>query len=136
MVLAGCLALLAVAACLKPDPRGVGTHAQLGFPECGLMRTVGVPCPTCGMTTAFAYTVRGRWIAAFDAQPAGWVICLGVIVTAGAALTVLLTGKAWHLNWYRATPTRVALIVVGLLMGAWAYKIVRALAVGSGSAAG
>ena len=61
---------------------------------------------------------------------------MGVIVTAGAAFTVLLTGKTWHLNWYRVTPTRVALIVVGLLMGAWAYKIVRALAVGSGSAAG
>lgn len=136
VVLGGCLGLLGLAAFLKPNPRGVGTHAQLGLPECGLMRTTGLPCPTCGMTTAFAQTVRGRWLAAFNVQPAGWALCVGVMAAGGLALSVLCTGQAWQLNWYRVTPVRLAVIVVGLLLAGWAYKIVHALASASGPGIG
>ncbi len=122
--------LVVAAFLLEPDPRGYGTHAQLFGSECGLIQTLGVPCPSCGMTTAFAHAVRGHWLAAFDAQPAGLALCLATMVTTGVALSVLFSGKVWHLNWYRATPLRVGLVVAGLLLGGWAYKIARVLTVG------
>ena len=134
VVLAACLGVLAVAVWLHPDPRGYGTHAQLFHTECGLIQTLGIPCPSCGMTTAFALTVRGRWLAAFDAQPAGWLLCLGSMAMAGLALSVLISGKSWRLNWYRATPRRVCLLVVGLLLAAWGYKIARMLTGGAAAA--
>ncbi len=98
MMLAACLSVLAVAAWLEPDPRGCGTHAQLFRAECPMPASLGLPCPSCGMTTAFALTVRGRWVAAFDAQPAGLALCLAVVAVVGLALSAVLSGKTWHLN--------------------------------------
>ena len=34
------------------------------------------------MTTAFAHAVRGEWIRAFNAQPAGWTLCVAVMAVA------------------------------------------------------
>ena len=50
-----CLALapLVIAAALSPSNAGHGTHRQLGLPACGWQTNMGLPCPTCGMTTSF-----------------------------------------------------------------------------------
>ena len=125
--MACCLAVLGVAIYLKPDPRGWGTHSQLGGWECGMPIATGYPCPTCGMTTAFAHTVRGQWWSAFHAQPAGFLLCLAVMAATGLAASSLISGKSWRINWYRISPTRTALVGVGLLLAAWAYKIVAGL---------
>lgn len=127
----GCLALLGLSRWLEPDPRGLGTHEQLGGWQCVVPLVTGYPCPTCGMTTAFAHTVRGQWGAAFHAQPAGLVLCLAVMAAAGLALGVLASGKTWHLNWYRVSPAWVPLAVLGLLLLGWGYKIAAGLLDGS-----
>ena len=49
----------------------------------------GLPCPTCGMTTAFAHTVRGRWLAAARAQPAGFVAAIATALLAGVSAELL-----------------------------------------------
>jgi hypothetical protein len=56
--LCGALAVLVVARALAPDPSLVGTHVQLGLPPCAFLAWTGVPCPTCGLTTAFAHMAR------------------------------------------------------------------------------
>jgi hypothetical protein len=73
---AGILGLLGLARKLEPDPRGFGTHTQLGLPSCSFLRTTGRLCPTCGMTTAFAWFVRGRIDRSLQANPAGCVLAL------------------------------------------------------------
>jgi len=83
------------------------------------------------MTTAFALAVRGRWLAAFHAQPAGWMFFMGVLAAAGLALSTLVSGKVWCFNWYRVSPGWLALAVVGLLLLGWGYKIVAGLLNGS-----
>lgn len=64
-------AVLGVASLLEPDPKGYGTHTQLGLPPCHFARVTGHPCPSCGMTTAFAWTMKGRFDRAWKANPAG-----------------------------------------------------------------
>jgi len=73
---AGILGLLGLARKLEPDPRGFGTHTQLGMRPCSFLRMTGRLCPTCGMTTSLAWVVRGRVGRSWQANPAGCVLAL------------------------------------------------------------
>ena len=88
-----CLSFLVVAAFLKPNPQGLGTHKQLGKPACGFYVRTGYPCPTCGMTTAFAHTVRGQLYQAFAVQPAGALAALLCAIGAVGGIYITITGR-------------------------------------------
>ncbi len=76
VVLAG---LLGLARALAPDPRGYGTHTQLGLRPCAFATLTGRLCPTCGMTTACAWFVRGRIDRSWRANPAGCLLAMSTI---------------------------------------------------------
>ncbi len=131
VVLLACSALLGVALYVTPDPRGLGTHEQLGLGRCGMIVTTGYPCPTCGMTTAFACTVRGRLIAALLAQPTGMLLALATIAVWLAAGYVLVTGRPSPLKVPYMTPYRLFWTLLALLLGGWGFKIAYGLATGT-----
>ena len=122
LVLVGCAGVLTVAFRLQPDPSGVGTHRQLGLPECSMYVKTGTPCPTCGMTTAFSYAIRGRLIRAFVTQPAGVAFALLTVVVAFAAAYVVATG--WNVRPYlrRLVGPWMIWLAAALFVGSWAYK--------------
>ena len=125
-------AVLGVAAWLKPDPSGFGTHAQLpGQGECGMLTVTGYPCPTCGMTTAFAHTVRLQWLRAMWVQPGGFVLALATCVVAVASLWSLIRGRAPEPNWRWFTPFTFFAGMLVLLLGSWAFVLVRGLLTGT-----
>ncbi len=73
--------VLFLAAWLRPDPRGFGTHQQLGLPPCGFQRMTHVPCPGCGLTTSFAHMAHGQVLQALGSHlmgPVLFVITLAV----------------------------------------------------------
>lgn len=74
------LALLVTAACLRPDPSGMGTHRQLGLPPCSLVLLTGVRCPACGMTTSWSHLMHGQIIESWKANPAGTYFALLAMV--------------------------------------------------------
>jgi hypothetical protein len=78
--------LLGIARALTPDPSGVGTHLQLGLPRCGFLRLTGLPCPACGLTTAFAHMARGEIAQAASANALG--VLLFAIVCSSIPLGV------------------------------------------------
>jgi len=123
IITAATAALLLVSFWLEPDPAGLGTHTQLGIARCTWPATVGVPCPTCGMTTAFALTVRGRFIAAFRVQPMGMLLACTTFLVLLFALREAWTLRAWRVNWYRVRPLWCMAFVTALVLGAWLYKI-------------
>ena len=86
------LTLLLLAAWLKPNPNGFGTHQQLGLPPCTFQFWFGFPCPSCGGTTAFAHFVRGQWGSALRANAAS---CLF------AGLCVIGVPWSWASAWQR-----------------------------------
>jgi hypothetical protein len=85
----GLLVLLAAAALLRPDPRGLGTHQQFGLPPCTFRFLFGRRCPSCGMTTSWACLVRGELLDAFRANVGGTLLAalalVGVPWLAGSA---------------------------------------------------
>lgn len=130
-VLVACSCVLAVSAWLTPDQRGLGSHQRLGYPPCTFVAMFGYPCPTCGMTTAFAHTVRGELVSAFSAQPAGLGLALATIAAGCLSLGVVLTGKVWAVNWCRVSPTHVTLGVLLLVLLGWFYKLATGLLSGT-----
>jgi hypothetical protein len=90
----------------------------------------GYPCPSCGMTTAFAHAVRGQLVRAFLAQPAGLALALATGVGAVLAGYVLITGSWPRLGVAGPSPFVLFLGLLVLLVGAWAFKIGYGLARG------
>lgn len=112
-----------IAAWLSPDGSGMGTHCQLGLPPCAMVLIAGIPCPTCGMTTAFAHTIRGQLLAAAQAQPFGFLMAVAAWGVAAASAYSLATGHRVEINWYRIAPHRAALACTALFAAAWGYKV-------------
>lgn len=119
-----CLAVLVVAARLAPSADGHGTHEQLGMPRCSWVVAFDKPCPTCGMTTAFAHAAEGDLLASAHVQPAGMLLAVGA---AGAfwvlGHTAVFGSRAARLFRPLWTPRWIAGGAAALVL-AWGYKFV------------
>ncbi len=118
---------LLIAGGLSPDPRGVGTHEQLGmlgFQSCPFLEATGHPCMTCGMTTSFSLAAHGRFVQAFAVQPFGFLLALGCAVGFWVALHVALFDSRAHTPLAVLTRPRVLWTLVALLLVSWGYKFV------------
>jgi hypothetical protein len=130
-IAAGVAAVLITAGRLSPGNRHMGVHQQLGLLPCGFVTMTGLPCPTCGMTTAFAHAAHGHPIEAIRSQLAGFVLAIATLLLGLTAATATVTGRYPAVNWYRVNPTRFVWWVIGLLVVSWALKIVTGLLDGS-----
>ena len=96
---AGWLAVLvggfALARWLTPAAAGLGTHQQLGLPPCTARVLFGVPCPSCGMTTAFAHFTRGEWAASAAANAGGFLLAALCAVQLVWLAGSLALGRPW-----------------------------------------
>jgi ABC-type glucose/galactose transport system permease subunit len=123
LVVAGlCLALMVIASALKPNPSGMGTHTALGLQACGFYQRTGLPCPTCGMTTSFAWFARGNIGASLYVQPMGTLLATLTVAGFWTCLYIALTGRAVY-RMGRIAPEYLfwPLLLGGLI--AWAWKI-------------
>jgi hypothetical protein len=126
-----CGTVLGFAATLHPDPRGYGTHTQLGLGACGFLLQTGFPCPTCGMTTAYADLVHGHPLHAMLDQPCGFMLALATAIIGVVALAAAISGRTVWPNWYRIDPVRVVWGFVVLFIASWGLKILIGLATGA-----
>lgn len=123
VVALACLGVLVIAALLTPNPSGVGTHAALHYQPCDFLARTGVPCPSCGMTTSFAWFARGNVMASFYVQPMGMVLALLTAATFWIALYMGLTGIP-ALNLVSTIPGRYYLFsLFALAVAAWGWKM-------------
>lgn len=120
---AGVLGVLATARVLKPDPRGFGTHAQLGLGECAFRGLTGWPCPSCGMTTAFSWAVRGRLDMAWRANPAGSVIVPCLVFIVPWSLAASITGRTWPFRTAEGPLVGGVLAGVALALASWVVRL-------------
>ncbi|MDD5010681.1 MAG: DUF2752 domain-containing protein [Phycisphaerae bacterium] len=100
------------------------------YGECAFKRNWGIPCPTCGFTTAIGVFVKGGIIKAFWVQPAAAAMCIILLLTAFFSLLSTIMG----INFYFLPPIRIWRIGYILTAGAiilaagWAVTIAKALA--------
>ncbi len=118
-----CLSVLLVAAWLKPDLAGEETHRQLGFGQCQFLQTTGLPCPSCGMTTSFAWFVRGNLVASLYVQPMGMVLAILAGVGFWVGLYVALTGRPVYRLLRMIPPVYLWGFLLGWAVLAWGWKI-------------
>ena len=125
LMMGGAGAILIVAHLLLPDPTGYGTHEQMFILPCIFRWATGLPCPFCGMTTAFALMARGEWAAAFGIHvlgPAAYLVVGGVLL---AGVIGLLRNRRALPQWlFGQRAGRVILLII--LLG-WAVNLGRVL---------
>ncbi len=116
--------ILALAAYLQPSDTGLGTHAQLTRVQCGWIVLMDTPCPTCGMTTAFAHAADGHLLAALAAQPLGALLAVATAMALLIGVYVAATGSRVAAMFGRLWGPRAAWALGGLVVSAWTYKII------------
>jgi Protein of unknown function (DUF2752) len=121
--LVSAFAVLAIAAWLKPSPSGYGTHMELGLPPCNFLRLTHWPCPTCGLTTCFAWAIRLQFRKAFLANPFG-------ILAFFATVALIPTSIVLHwrrISFWRMTEdtlfTRAVYVSTALFLLSWIFKL-------------
>jgi hypothetical protein len=117
------ITLLLVAVYVQPASEGIGTHQQLGLPQCGWILAANIPCPTCGMTTAWSHTVRGEFPSAFLAQPMGMLLAIGTMCVAVGGGISAMTGYSFNGMLYRFAPSKVFIVIAIVTLASWGLKI-------------
>ncbi len=109
---AGIFVVFGIAVWLTPDPRGFGTHQQLGMPPCTFRTVMGVNCPHCGLTTSFSWFVRGQFQQSMHANPAGLMLAVTSVLILVWFIVVSVRGRFVITQ----EPGRVFLIGFGVWM--------------------
>ena len=121
------VAVLGVALFLEPDPRGFGTHQQLGLPPCGFRWLTGFSCPGCGLTTSFAHGIRGSWLRAAVANPIGLALFFAVCLTIPLGVVAVLRGWSFGQVIDRFALDRWALVFAAAAILVWIARISAAI---------
>lgn len=104
----------------------------LGY--CGFKQRYGLPCPTCGMTTATLAFAQGKIFEAFFIQPAGALLCSVLVVIAFLALVIAVFGVYFRFleRFFREVKVKyIILTLIVIIAAGWAVTLARALAAGN-----
>jgi hypothetical protein len=100
-----------------------GSHQTLGLPNCRFKELTGMPCPSCGMTTSFAFLVRGDLV---DSVKANWVgTGLAVFCILFIPWAVVSTVRGRYL-WVRNVEGVLGLLVgvfTVLMLARWGFVL-------------
>ncbi|WP_168164463.1 DUF2752 domain-containing protein [Pirellula sp. SH-Sr6A] len=119
----GLFALLTIAAQLSPATEGLGTHRQLGLPGCTWMEVWGVRCPSCGMTTSWSLAMRGDWVAAARANPAGLLLFFQAWITAFYWAWASVRGTSYRSRWFAMGSVGLMVVALVVAIADWLWKL-------------
>jgi hypothetical protein len=119
----GLLGLAGFGLALHADPRGYGTHEQLGLLPCLPMVLWDLPCPGCGVTTSVVAAVHGDLRSALVTQPFGLFVVLATVAVAAWGTLAHVRGRDLKPALAAVPMGRVALGVGALLVLSWIYKV-------------
>lgn len=111
---------------VDPDPRGFGTHEQLGLAPCRMMEWAGIPCPGCGVTTSVSLLWHGSPWVSFVNQPFGFLMGLVVPLMALLAIVRHFRGRNLYAHAVALRWGPWLLSLGSMMLAAWAYKIIQA----------
>lgn len=100
----------------------------LGY--CGFKQRYGLPCPTCGMTTATLAFAQGRILEAFYIQPACGLLCCVIVLAAIMAFIIAVFGVYFRFveRFFEEVKIRyMILALIVIIIAGWAVTFARAL---------
>jgi Protein of unknown function (DUF2752) len=108
-------------------------HIDMGrfLGTCGFKQRTGLPCPTCGMTTATLAFAQGKIAEAFYIQPACALLCSVIVVATALALVVAVFGVYFYFIERFFVEIKLRYLILALLIilaAGWAVTLARALA--------
>ena len=125
LVLFLAVGMLVVASLLAPDPSGYGTHRKLLVVPCIFRTVTHLPCPFCGLTTAYSYMARLQVADAFAAHALGPLAYVLTWAAGLRAIYALALGVPVFPAWMSGRRATNVLLLV-LLLG-WIVNVVRVL---------
>ncbi len=128
--LAASSATLAMARSLHPSASGVGTHVQLGLPPCRFLALTGIPCPSCGLTTSFAFAAHFQLKQALIASPFGLLLFFAVVLTIPGICIQLWRRIAWERIVRALDLTTITSWTVAAYLTSWLCKLTLATVLG------
>lgn len=115
--------VLGVARWLHPAARGYGTHTELLLPPCNFLRLTHLPCPSCGMTTSFAWAARMDFWQAFLANPFGLLLFFGTVALIPACIFLVWRRIPLRQITESAQFTKAVYVATALLFASWIFKL-------------
>ena len=103
------------------------------FGICEFERSYNLPCFACGMTTSAMAFVSGDILGAFYIQPAGAIICCGLVIIGVFSLLIGLFGVNFAFLQRPLSLRFIRYFVISLLIilaAGWAVTIARAISDG------
>jgi len=122
-LLVSAITVLGIARWLTPAACGYGTHTQLGLPPCNFLRLTHLPCPSCGLTTCFAWAVRFHFWNAFLANPFGILAFLGTVALIPTAIVLLWRRISFRRITESAHFTKAIYAGTALYLLSWIFKL-------------
>jgi hypothetical protein len=119
----GLAAVLFLARWLEPDPRGYGTHTQLGLYPCMFYQVTGERCPSCGMTTSFAWFVRGRLDRSWRANPVGSLLATTSVLLIPWLVAGAVRGRPIGCRSLEIPFVGLVVITVALSLLSWTIRL-------------
>ena len=98
---------------------------------CGFKQQTGLPCPTCGMTTATLAFAQGRILEAFYIQPACGFLCSVLVVVTILAFIISVFGVYFSFigRFFAEVKLRhLILALIIIITAGWAVTLARAVA--------
>jgi hypothetical protein len=110
---------------------GLGTHTQLqtlcgwrGAKPCRCWLRFGIPCPTCGMTTAVSLLVHGRPFRSLACQPFGCLLGIVSALSLPASVAGFVTGRCPRISVSDWFLERAIALTAVFFAASWLYKII------------
>jgi len=113
-----------IAFLLNPDPRGYGTHQQLGLPPCTFQLLFGRHCPGCGMTTSFSHFVRGQFVKSARANVAATLLATVCAMLIPWCLWSALRGRLWMVSDPVSVAGIMSICLATLTILLWVARLV------------
>ena len=128
LVVVALVAAFGVAFWIQPydaegDAERLGTHRQLGLPECSFKVLTGKPCPSCGLTTSFALLVRGDVTHSLRANWVGTLLAVFCLLVIPWGVASLVRGRLFWVGSLERALTWVVGIFLTLLLVRWAVVV-------------
>jgi hypothetical protein len=124
------IAVFIVAIALDPydsddgGARKMGTHMQLGLPDCNFKVLTQLPCPSCGMTTSFSLLLHADVWNSMQANFAGTALAAFGLFFIPWALASAFFGRFMFVRSLEMVIFRLAIVFLVLLFGRWGLILI------------